>query len=217
MWVVGMLNRGGEFHFYNYRNKRKAGWWCTRKSVWNSVPLKCVAVLWKTLTKISESHINLINYIQTFFHSFLFDFCIVGMMNGAELNNWSVHWQNTCQVKLFLLCLQNLHTVSFSKPGYMELSGLSLAVDTEISLSFSTLEDTGTILLAVGGGSPNKQKVIVILLGGFFLVHLFYSLSHSNTIYFLNLSWSSSSFCYSCKIFLMGGEQCNMESSFIWN
>nr|XP_004550571.2 laminin subunit alpha-2 isoform X4 [Maylandia zebra] len=54
--------------------------------------------------------------------------------------------------------VENLHTVSFSKPGYMELSGLSLAVDTEISLSFSTLEDTGTILLAVGGGSPNKQK-----------------------------------------------------------
>lgn len=64
--------------------------------------------------------------------------------------------------------MQNLHTVSFSKPGYMELSGLSLAVDTEISLSFSTLEDTGTILLAVGGGSPNRQKVIVILLGVFF-------------------------------------------------
>uniref|UniRef100_A0A3Q4M2R1 Laminin subunit alpha-2 n=1 Tax=Neolamprologus brichardi TaxID=32507 RepID=A0A3Q4M2R1_NEOBR len=48
--------------------------------------------------------------------------------------------------------VENLHTVSFSKPGYMELSGLSLAVDTEISLSFSTLEDTGTILLAVGRG-----------------------------------------------------------------
>uniref|UniRef100_A0A669EDF2 Laminin subunit alpha-2 n=1 Tax=Oreochromis niloticus TaxID=8128 RepID=A0A669EDF2_ORENI len=60
--------------------------------------------------------------------------------------------------------VENLHTVSFSKPGYMELSGLSLAVDTEISLSFSTLEDTGTILLAVGGGSPNRQKVVVILL-----------------------------------------------------
>lgn len=40
----------------------------------------------------------------------------------------------------------------------MELGGLSLAVDTEISLSFSTLEDTGTILLAVGGASANSQK-----------------------------------------------------------
>ncbi|XP_069370850.1 laminin subunit alpha-2 isoform X9 [Paralichthys olivaceus] len=50
--------------------------------------------------------------------------------------------------------VENLYTVSFSKPGYMELGGLSLAVGTEISLSFSTLADTGTILLAVGGASP---------------------------------------------------------------
>lgn len=50
--------------------------------------------------------------------------------------------------------VENLYTVSFSKPGYMELSGLLLGVDTEISLSFSTLADTGTILLAVAGASP---------------------------------------------------------------
>uniref|UniRef100_A0A1A8G7H2 Laminin, alpha 2 n=1 Tax=Nothobranchius korthausae TaxID=1143690 RepID=A0A1A8G7H2_9TELE len=50
--------------------------------------------------------------------------------------------------------VENLYTVSFSKPGYVELSGFSLNVDTEISLSFSTLKDTGTILLAVGGASP---------------------------------------------------------------
>ncbi|XP_026197124.1 laminin subunit alpha-2 isoform X3 [Anabas testudineus] len=54
--------------------------------------------------------------------------------------------------------VENLYTVSFSKPGYMELGGLSLGVDTEISLSFSTLADTGTILLAVGGASPNRQQ-----------------------------------------------------------
>uniref|UniRef100_A0A7N6BSF3 Basement membrane-specific heparan sulfate proteoglycan core protein n=1 Tax=Anabas testudineus TaxID=64144 RepID=A0A7N6BSF3_ANATE len=53
--------------------------------------------------------------------------------------------------------VENLYTVSFSKPGYMELGGLSLGVDTEISLSFSTLADTGTILLAVGGASPNRH------------------------------------------------------------
>uniref|UniRef100_A0A3P8SHG9 Laminin subunit alpha 2 n=1 Tax=Amphiprion percula TaxID=161767 RepID=A0A3P8SHG9_AMPPE len=56
--------------------------------------------------------------------------------------------------------VENLYTVSFSKPGYMELGGLSLAVGTEISLSFSTLADTGTILLAVGGASPISQQVI---------------------------------------------------------
>ncbi|XP_074471145.1 laminin subunit alpha-2 isoform X1 [Sebastes fasciatus] len=53
---------------------------------------------------------------------------------------------------------ENLYTVSFSKPGYMELGGLSLAAGTEISLSFSTLADTGTILLAVGGASPIGQQ-----------------------------------------------------------
>ncbi|XP_075940171.1 laminin subunit alpha-2 [Anarhichas minor] len=54
--------------------------------------------------------------------------------------------------------VENLYTVSFSKPGYMELAGLSLAVGTEISLSFSTLADTGTIMLAVGGASPISQQ-----------------------------------------------------------
>ncbi|XP_029318612.1 laminin subunit alpha-2 isoform X3 [Cottoperca gobio] len=54
--------------------------------------------------------------------------------------------------------VENLHTVSFSKSGYMELSGLSLAVGTEISLSFSTLADTGTIFLAVGGVLPISQQ-----------------------------------------------------------
>ncbi|KAF6732239.1 Laminin subunit alpha-2, partial [Oryzias melastigma] len=54
--------------------------------------------------------------------------------------------------------VENLHTVSFSKPGFMELGGLSLAVGTEISLSFSTLQDTGTILLAVGGASTSRQQ-----------------------------------------------------------
>ncbi|KAM8831427.1 laminin subunit alpha-2 isoform 6-T6 [Spinachia spinachia] len=54
--------------------------------------------------------------------------------------------------------VEKLYTVSFSKPGYMELAGLSLAVGTEISLSFSTLADTGTIMLAVGGASPISQQ-----------------------------------------------------------
>uniref|UniRef100_A0A3Q2PYA0 Laminin G domain-containing protein n=1 Tax=Fundulus heteroclitus TaxID=8078 RepID=A0A3Q2PYA0_FUNHE len=54
--------------------------------------------------------------------------------------------------------VENLYTVSFSKPGYMQLGGMSLAVGTEISLSFSTLSDTGIILLAVGGASPVNQE-----------------------------------------------------------
>ncbi|XP_055005634.1 LOW QUALITY PROTEIN: laminin subunit alpha-2 [Boleophthalmus pectinirostris] len=54
--------------------------------------------------------------------------------------------------------VENLYTVSFSKAGYMELKGLSLAVATEISLSFSTLNDTGTVLMAVGGSAPVAQQ-----------------------------------------------------------
>uniref|UniRef100_H3DG70 Laminin subunit alpha 2 n=1 Tax=Tetraodon nigroviridis TaxID=99883 RepID=H3DG70_TETNG len=54
--------------------------------------------------------------------------------------------------------VENLYTVSFSKPGYVELRGFLLTVGTEISLSFSTLEDTGTILLAVGGTLPVEQQ-----------------------------------------------------------
>ncbi|XP_061125977.1 laminin subunit alpha-2 isoform X2 [Syngnathus typhle] len=55
--------------------------------------------------------------------------------------------------------VENLYTVSFSKPGFVELGGLSLAVGTEISLSFSTLADTGILLLAVGGAPPISQQV----------------------------------------------------------
>ncbi|KAF7660100.1 hypothetical protein LDENG_00288180 [Lucifuga dentata] len=54
--------------------------------------------------------------------------------------------------------VENIYTVSFSKPGFVELAGLSLEVATEISLSFSTLADTGTILFAAGGGSPVGQQ-----------------------------------------------------------
>uniref|UniRef100_A0A3Q3VVE3 Basement membrane-specific heparan sulfate proteoglycan core protein n=1 Tax=Mola mola TaxID=94237 RepID=A0A3Q3VVE3_MOLML len=60
--------------------------------------------------------------------------------------------------------VENLYTVSFSKPGYVELAGVSLAVGTEISLSFSTLADTGTILLAVGGTSPVSKQVCFLFL-----------------------------------------------------
>ncbi|KAM7367692.1 hypothetical protein PAMP_013975 [Pampus punctatissimus] len=58
--------------------------------------------------------------------------------------------------------LENLYTVSFSKPGYMELGGLILAIDTEISLSFSTLAETGTILLfAVQVDEEAKSKALL--------------------------------------------------------
>ena len=64
----------------------------------------------------------------------------------------------------FCCVSQNLYTVSFSKSGYVELAGVTLAVGTEISLSFSTLADTGTILLAVGGASPAGIQVCFFFL-----------------------------------------------------
>uniref|UniRef100_A0AAQ4RFF4 Basement membrane-specific heparan sulfate proteoglycan core protein n=1 Tax=Gasterosteus aculeatus aculeatus TaxID=481459 RepID=A0AAQ4RFF4_GASAC len=80
----------------------------------------------------------------------------------------------------------NLYTVSFSKPGYMELAGLSLAVGTEISLSFSTLVDTGTIMLAVGGASPislrrrqSGEPYLSVLLNKGSLEVLLFTGSHS--------------------------------------
>ncbi|XP_071006528.1 laminin subunit alpha-2 isoform X1 [Oncorhynchus clarkii lewisi] len=49
--------------------------------------------------------------------------------------------------------VENLHTVSFSKPGHMELRSMSFDVGTEISLSFATKSDKGIILF--GSGSTN--------------------------------------------------------------
>uniref|UniRef100_A0A665UMT4 Basement membrane-specific heparan sulfate proteoglycan core protein n=1 Tax=Echeneis naucrates TaxID=173247 RepID=A0A665UMT4_ECHNA len=72
--------------------------------------------------------------------------------------------------------VENLYTVSFSKPGYVELGGLLLDVGTEISLSFSTLADDGTILLAVGGAPPIGQKIyfsVIMLNKGSLEVSLF--------------------------------------------
>ncbi|XP_063079841.1 laminin subunit alpha-2 [Engraulis encrasicolus] len=47
--------------------------------------------------------------------------------------------------------IEDLHTVSFPKPGYMELPRTAFLVGTEISLSFSTASDTGIILYGKGG------------------------------------------------------------------
>ncbi|XP_059355199.1 laminin subunit alpha-2 isoform X1 [Carassius carassius] len=47
--------------------------------------------------------------------------------------------------------IENLHTVSFSRPGYMELKPVSFDVGSEISLSFSTKSENGIILFGRGG------------------------------------------------------------------
>ncbi|XP_040821585.1 laminin subunit alpha-2 [Ochotona curzoniae] len=54
--------------------------------------------------------------------------------------------------------LENVHTVSFSKPGFVELSPVPIDVGTEINLSFSTKNESGIILLGSGGAPAPRRK-----------------------------------------------------------
>ncbi|KAL4649093.1 laminin subunit alpha-2 [Arapaima gigas] len=55
--------------------------------------------------------------------------------------------------------IENLHTVSFPRPGFMELKPTSFSVGTEITLSFSTKSNKGLILLGSGGFPvPPRRK-----------------------------------------------------------
>ncbi|CAH6778160.1 Lama2 [Phodopus roborovskii] len=55
--------------------------------------------------------------------------------------------------------LENVYTVSFPKPGFVELAPASIGVGTEITLSFSTKNESGIILLGSGGTSaPPRRK-----------------------------------------------------------
>uniref|UniRef100_A0A8C1YKN0 Laminin subunit alpha 2 n=1 Tax=Cyprinus carpio TaxID=7962 RepID=A0A8C1YKN0_CYPCA len=54
--------------------------------------------------------------------------------------------------------IENLHTVSFSRPGYMELKPVSFDVGSEISLSFSTKSENGIILFGRGGLTSVMQR-----------------------------------------------------------
>uniref|UniRef100_A0A8C3H0K1 Laminin subunit alpha-2 n=1 Tax=Corvus moneduloides TaxID=1196302 RepID=A0A8C3H0K1_CORMO len=61
-----------------------------------------------------------------------------------------------CPVLSFL---QNIHTVSFSKPGFVELQPVSFDVGTEINLSFSTRNESGIILFGTSGTIvPPRRK-----------------------------------------------------------
>lgn len=54
--------------------------------------------------------------------------------------------------------LENVYTVSFPKPGFVELSPVSIDVGTEINLSFSTKNESGIILLGSGGTLRRKRR-----------------------------------------------------------
>lgn len=57
------------------------------------------------------------------------------------------------------LLLKNVYTVSFPKPGFVELSPVPIDVGTEINLSFSTKNESGIILLGSGGTPiPPRRK-----------------------------------------------------------
>ncbi|KAM7136527.1 laminin subunit alpha-2 isoform 5-T5 [Molossus nigricans] len=53
--------------------------------------------------------------------------------------------------------LENVHTVSFPKPGFVELAPVPIDVGTEITLSFSTKNESGIILLG-SGGTPRRKR-----------------------------------------------------------
>ncbi|KAL6485504.1 hypothetical protein MHYP_G00048960 [Metynnis hypsauchen] len=53
--------------------------------------------------------------------------------------------------------IENLHTVSFPRPGYMELSPMVFDVGSEITLSFSTKSENGIILFGRGGVTTMTQ------------------------------------------------------------
>ncbi|XP_012788306.2 laminin subunit alpha-2 [Sorex araneus] len=54
--------------------------------------------------------------------------------------------------------LENIYTVSFPKPGFVELSPVAIDVGTEINLSFSTRNESGLILLGSGGTFKRKRR-----------------------------------------------------------
>lgn len=58
-----------------------------------------------------------------------------------------------------LFFLQNIYTVSFPKPGFVELQPVSFDVGTEINLSFSTKNESGIILFGTSGTVvPPRRK-----------------------------------------------------------
>uniref|UniRef100_A0A6I8PH80 Laminin G domain-containing protein n=2 Tax=Ornithorhynchus anatinus TaxID=9258 RepID=A0A6I8PH80_ORNAN len=56
--------------------------------------------------------------------------------------------------------LENVYTVSFPKPGFVELPPVSFDVGTEINLSFSTKNESGLILLGNSGppAAPRRKR-----------------------------------------------------------
>ncbi|XP_043920288.1 laminin subunit alpha-2 isoform X4 [Protopterus annectens] len=54
--------------------------------------------------------------------------------------------------------LEKLHKVSFQKPGYVELKAAPFNPGSKITLSFSTKNDSGIILLGTGSSPPRRKR-----------------------------------------------------------
>ncbi|XP_075453399.1 laminin subunit alpha-2 isoform X2 [Ascaphus truei] len=54
--------------------------------------------------------------------------------------------------------LEKIYLVSFAKPGFVELPGVSLDNGTEITLSFSTKNESGILLFGNGGNLPRPRR-----------------------------------------------------------
>uniref|UniRef100_A0A8C5PW47 Laminin subunit alpha 2 n=1 Tax=Leptobrachium leishanense TaxID=445787 RepID=A0A8C5PW47_9ANUR len=54
--------------------------------------------------------------------------------------------------------LEKVYVVSFPKPGFVELPPLSMPVGTELTLTFSTKNESGMILFGNGGNSRRKRR-----------------------------------------------------------
>lgn len=69
------------------------------------------------------------------------------------------HFPVMRHINIILIFPQNIHVVSFSKPGFIELPPIAFNVGTEIHLSFSTKNESGIILFGTNGAPvPPRRK-----------------------------------------------------------
>uniref|UniRef100_A0A8C3JKK0 Laminin subunit alpha-2 n=1 Tax=Calidris pygmaea TaxID=425635 RepID=A0A8C3JKK0_9CHAR len=70
--------------------------------------------------------------------------------------------------------LENIYTVSFPKPGFVELQPVSFDVGTEINLSFSTRNESGIILFGTSGTvvPPRRKRGFTGRKGAYYAVFL---------------------------------------------
>uniref|UniRef100_A0A8K9X016 Laminin G domain-containing protein n=1 Tax=Oncorhynchus mykiss TaxID=8022 RepID=A0A8K9X016_ONCMY len=81
-----------------------------------------------------------------------------GCMRDIEVNRTPCNLLSSSDYTGLTKGCSNLHTVSFSKPGHVELKSMSFDAGTEISLSFATKSDKGIILFGSGGNNGTSSQ-----------------------------------------------------------